>query len=145
MAVALIRGCLGKVKVATTFSGSYNAVAQMSDWQYEETSEQIDGSSMGSCTKSFVAGAKATTGTITCYWSDDDTTGQSVLIVGNTVYLKIYPGGSGSGMGFYRTASGSTGGAVITSVSRTGGGVDGIVGTTFGFAVNGQLTATAVP
>jgi len=142
MAVALIRGCLGKIKVGTTATAAGAAIAQMSDWQVEETSEQIDGSSMGSCVKSYVAGAKATTGTITCYWTDDDTTGQSVLIVGNTVHLKIYPGGSGSGMGFYKTP---TGGAVITSVSRTGGGVDGIVGSTFGYAVNGQLTTTAVP
>jgi hypothetical protein len=109
----------------------------MSDWQFEENSEQIEASSMGSCTKSFVAGAKATTGTITCWWDNDDTNGQGVLIVGNTVYLKIYPAGTGETM--YKTGSA---GAVITSVSRQGGGTDGVVGSTFGFAVNGQLTAT---
>lgn len=136
------RGCLGKVKVATTYSGTYTAIGQLADWNYEGTAEQIDASSMGSCAKSFIAGAKATTGTITCHWDDDDTNGQNVLIVGNTVHLKIYPAGSGSGMGFYRTG---TGGAVLTSEARSGNGVDGVVGANFGFAVNGQLTATAVP
>jgi len=136
------RGCLGKVKVSTTSGGTFTAIGQMTDWQYEETSEQLDASSMGSCTKSFVAGAKATTGTVTCWWDDDDTNGQNLMIVGNTVHLKIYPGGSGSGMGFYKTGSA---GAVLTSVARQGGGVDGIAGSTFGFAVNGQLTATSVP
>lgn len=137
------RGCSGVIKVAaspTASAGGYNAVAKVSDWQFEETSEQIDASSMGACVKSFLAGAKATTGTITCWWDNDDTNGQSVLIVGNTVGIKFYPAGTGETA--YRTASSSTGGAVITSVARQGGGVDGVVGSTFGFAVKGALTAT---
>lgn len=137
------RGCSGAITVSTTSGGTFTAIGQMSDWQFSETSEQIDASRMNnSCAKSFLAGAKATTGTVTCWWDDDDTNGQNVLIVGNTVHLKIYPGGTGSGLGFYKTPSA---GAVITSVERAGNGVDGVVGSTFGFAVNGQLTTTAVP
>lgn len=137
---APFRGCLGVIKVASAASAAasgYAAIANLSDWQFEETSEQIEASSMGSCAKSFVAGAKATTGTFTCWWNPDDTTGQAILIVGNTIGFKAYPAGTGETA--YKTGSG---GAVITSVARQGGGTDGVVGATFGFAVNGQLTAT---
>ena len=142
--MATTKGCLGRIQMATTATGAAAAtgMAELRDWSYEETSEQIDVSAMGDCTKKFDAGAKATSGSITAWWDPTDTTGQGVLVVGNTVFLEIYPGGTGSGKTFYKTPAG---GAVITSVSREGGGVDGTVGSTFGFTVNGSLTATSVP
>lgn len=138
--MATTRGCSGKVKVATTATGTPGLIGELRDWSFEETSEQIDASAMGDCTKKFVAGAKATTGSITCWWDGGDT-GQDALVVGNTVYLDIYPEGDSSSDVYY---AGPTGGAVITSVAREGGGVDGIVGSTFGFTINGTFSEATV-
>lgn len=136
------RGCLGKVKVNATTGATgtgLQAVGLIRDWNFEETAEQIDASVMGSCAKSYEAGATATTGQITAWWDADDA-GQAIFVIGNKVQLRIYPRGSGSGADYYRAAS-----ATITSKGHTGGGVDGIVTRTIGFAVNGAMTATAVP
>ena len=138
--MATTRGCSGKVKVASTATGTATAIGELRDWSFEETSEQIDTSAMGDCTKKFTAGAKATTGQLTVWWDGSDTA-QDYLIVGNTVYIDIYPEGDSSTDIYY---AGPTGGAVITSVSREGGGVDGVVGSTFGFTINGTFSEATV-
>ena len=137
------RGCMGIVRVAAAASGLTSTgalVGSLTNWSFEETSEQIDASTMGTCTKAFVAGAKATTGTFDVLW-DGDNGVQAIMSVGSTIHFRIYPEGTASTANFYKTG---TGGATVLSVSRSGGGVDGIVQSTFGWAVNGQLTATAV-
>jgi hypothetical protein len=139
--MATTRGCFGKIKSRVNgASGGLSVVGEARNWSYEETAEQLDASAMGDCTKKFVAGAQQTTGTVQTFWDSADA-GQGVFTVGATVDLELYPGGSGSGNAFYKTA---TGGATITSVARSGG-VDNIVENNFGFTVNGALIATSVP
>ncbi|RMF84580.1 MAG: hypothetical protein D6744_02865 [Planctomycetota bacterium] len=139
--MATTRGCSGKVKAGSAASAISTLIGELRDWSYEETSEQIDVSAMGDCTKKFAAGAKATQGQISAWWDGADS-GQNLLVVGNTVHLALYPGGDASGKVYYKTP---TGGAVITGVSREGGGVDGTVGASFTFTVNGALVTTSVP
>lgn len=143
--MSITRGCFGKVKAKVAgASGAAVAVGELSDWSFEESAEQIDSSSMGSCTKAFTAGAKQTTGSLTVHWDNADAA-QALFVVGDRLHLEVYPGGSGSGQAYYKTTDTATGGAVINSISRAGNGVDGIAGSVFGFAVNGELTATSVP
>ena len=144
--MATTRGCLGKVKILAAATGTpTQLIGELTDWSFEETADQVDTSIMGACVKKFDAGAKATTGQLTTWW-DADATGQAMFVVGNVVSLAIYPGGSGSGANFYRTPIATGGqGATITSLAHAGNGVDGTVGTTLGYSVNGSMTATAVP
>jgi hypothetical protein len=139
------RGCAGIVQIATTYSGAYTAVGRLSDWSFNTTAERIDASIMGSCTKSYVNGAAETTGTISAQWDGDDsiqTSLRSAVTAGTALFLRIYPEGTGSGANFYRS---TTSGVRILGVDTNGNGVDGIVASSFSFAANGGLTATAVP
>ena len=63
---------------------------------------------------------------------------RSTTEVGDAIALELYPGGTGSGSKYYK------GIANVDSVSRSGG-TEGAVESSFGFSVNGALTATAVP
>jgi hypothetical protein len=141
--MATYRGCNGKVKVkAVGATGGTVAVGELRNWSFTETSEQLDASAMGDCTKKFVAGAKETTGTIECWLDMADTTGQNMFVVGNAIIIEIYPNATGSTKPYYKTP---TAGATVVSRNPDAGGVDGIVGVSFGFAVNGAMTATALP
>lgn len=139
------RGCFGKIglKLSTTTSAA-GIMGELADWSYEETAEEIDASEMGDCTKKFVAGAQKTAGSITAHWDSADAV-QNLITVGATVQIEIYPGGNGSGATFYETPTGAGNGATVLSVSRAGNGVDGLVGNTFGFSVNGAMNTTSVP
>jgi len=138
--MATTRGCKGVVKIkAVGATSATNAVAELADWSYDESAEQIDVSAMGTCTKKYDAGAQSTTGQIRCHWDGTDTTGQNLLVVGSAVIIEVYPGGTATGTKYYKTGAS---GATILSVNRAGNGVDGTVGATFGYAVNGAMTAT---
>jgi len=139
--MAVTRGCLGKVfvKDAAVTSGE-TVMLRVRDWSFSESAERLETSEIGACTKTYVAGAVETSGTINVYW--DTTTGanQGQMTVANDVFMSLYPGGTGAGSTIYQTP---TGGANIQEVSRTGS-VDGIVETSYSFTVNGSLTTTSV-
>jgi hypothetical protein len=139
--MAVTRGCLGKiyVKDAAVTSGA-TQMLRVRDWSFSESAERLESSEIGSCTKTYVAGAVETSGTINVFW--DATTGanQSAMTVANDVYMEFYIAGYATGTAYYKTP---TGGANIQEVSRSGG-VDGIVQSTYSFTVNGSLTATSL-
>ncbi|MCB0247968.1 MAG: hypothetical protein KDI07_05270 [Anaerolineae bacterium] len=140
--MAVTRGCFGKVYAKDlAATGAATQVYEVRSWSYEETAERLDASEMGTCTKKFEAGAQETTGQIQCWWDPSATGNQGQLTVGNIVELELYPEGAGSGSVYYTTPAA---GATVLSVAREGS-VDGLVGSTFGWAVNGALTATTVP
>jgi hypothetical protein len=132
---------LGVVQISTVATSGYTALGNLTEWSYNQTSERIDASVMGSCTKAFEAGAIESIIEVACFW-DGDNAPQALLDPGDTVHLRIYPEGTGSGANWYKTP---TAGAVVLSVERSGGGVDGIVSLRSTLAVNGGMTATAVP
>jgi len=143
--MAVTRGCFGVVKAkAVGATSSTNAIGELKAWSFEETADQIDASELGTCTKKFVAGAKATSGSFECHWTTATGDYQTLFTIGDELNLEIYPGGTGSGQTFYKTGNTVGTGAIMTSISR-GGGVDDIVNSNYGFTVNGELTATAVP
>ena len=139
--MAVTRGCLGKiyVKDAAVTSGA-TQMLRVRDWSFSESAERLESSEIGACTKTYVAGAVETSGTINVWW--DATTGanQTQMSVANDVYIEFYMGGYTTGTAYYKTP---TGGANIQEVSRSGS-VDGIVETSFSFTVNGSLTATSL-
>ena len=138
------RGCSGVVRVAATASGTAttgSALGFLTDWSFNQQSEQIDASVMGSCAKSFVAGAVKTDCHIDGLW-DGDNAIQTLLAAGSTVHLRIYPEGIASTANYYKTGAA---GAVVLSAERKANGVDGVVGFSSDLAVNGLMTATAVP
>lgn len=136
------RGCSGKVYASTT-TGTPAELADVTEWSFESTAENLDASVMGACTKSFVAGPNETSGSLTCNWAQEtfasrDAEQTLLEAVGTNVKLVLFPAGSTAGKTKYTASS-----ALITSV-RIGASVNGFVQSTFGFFVNGSMTAAAV-
>lgn len=139
------RGCSGTVYTGSvlTATGATAAVADVTEWSFESTAEQLDSSVMGACTKSFTAGPVETSGTLTCNWAQavfasKDAEQALLEAVGTNVKLVLYPAGTTVGNTKYTALS-----ALLTSV-RIGASVNGFVQSTFGFFVNGSFTAAAI-
>lgn len=139
------RGCSGKVYTGSvlTATGATAEVADVTEWSFEATAEQLDSSVMGACTKSFTAGPVQTSGTLTCNWAQEtfaskDAEQALLEACGTNVKLVLYPAGNAVGKTKYTANS-----ALLTSV-RVGASVNGFVSSTFNFFVNGSFTAAAV-
>lgn len=118
--MAAHHGNEGTVKVST------NEVAEVQDWSYEDTVDLVEKSAMGDTTKSYLAGLKDGSGSVSCLWDETDTTGQGALVVGASVVLNLYPEGAATG------ATYKTGTVVVESVSVEGA-KDDIVKQSFSF------------
>lgn len=143
--MAAIRGCLGKVFAGATptATGATAEVADVTEWSFEATAENLDASVMGACTKEFVAGPVETSGTLTCNWAQQPVSSadaEQIILgaVGTNVKLELFPAGNGVGSRRYRANS-----ALITSV-RHSAAVNGFIQSTFNFFVNGSFVASAV-
>lgn len=139
------RGCFGIIKAkAVGATSAASAIGELRSYSQEESSEQIDASAMGTCTKKFQAGAKATALNFTAWWSTATADLQSLLAIGSELSLELYPGGDASGATYYKTGNATGSGAVILN-KTIGGEVDGLVELSVGSNVNGEMTATSVP
>lgn len=140
--MAAIRGCLGKVYVGSTLTatGATAEVADVTEWSFESTAEQLDASVMGACTKEFVAGPVETQVQLTCNWAQNPVSSadaEQVILaaVGNNAKLVLYPAGTTAGNRKYTALS-----ALIQSV-RIGATVNGFVQASMNLFVNGAMTA----
>lgn len=140
--MAAVRGCLGKVYTSAT-GGSPAQVADVTGWSFESSSEQLDASVMGACTKEFVAGPVQTQVQLDCNWAEEPVASadaEQVLLsaVGTNVKLVLYPAGNAVGQRKWTANS-----ALITNV-RKGAQVQGFITASFTLFVNGSLTAGTV-
>jgi len=126
------RGCKGVIKVGDTPI----VVLELTDFDFTETADEIDTSSMGTCSKKSEAGAIKTAGNFTCFWDASDA-GQNLLVVGESINVEIYPGGDATGMTYYK-------GNVIMFTHGISSSVGGVVSQPYGFSVNGKLTVDIV-
>jgi hypothetical protein len=120
------KGCEGSVKVGT------DVVAEVRDWSLDETTEILDVSTLGSCSKKKKAGMTDGTGSISCLWDDTDTVGQGALTNGAKVELNLYPKGDTTGSAFVTFQ------AIITSAGISGS-FDGMVEKTFNYEATGAI------
>lgn len=97
--------------------GTSNALAEVQTWSYDEEDVNVeDASAMGDAAEVPVpSGCKRGSGSIECYWDDDDADGQDALAVGDTVTLTLYPGGNDTGKTKY------SGSVVVTKRGYSGG------------------------
>lgn len=120
-------GVDGVVKVGTA------AVAEVRNWSVNETADTIEDSTMNDTSKTFQAGMKSWSGSLTAFWDETDTTGQVALTVGSSATLNLYPEGSTTGDIYY------SGSAIINSIGVSVP-TNGMVERTIGFQGNGALT-----
>lgn len=108
-------------------------VAEVKSFDITETDNVIESTSMGDASKTFEAGLKEASGTITCHFDKADSTGQEAMTVGASVSLKLYPEGNSTGN---REISFT---AQITSVGVSEA-INEIVERSFGFTADGDVT-----
>ena len=125
------RACLGVVEI-----GSGPAiVGELTAWDANGVADEIDVSSMGTCTASSVAGVKKTTGTLTCNYDPDDA-GQLLFVIGTAQQLIIYPFGKGVGEPVWTAAS-----ATILQ-NNLSAEVNGVVTIGMSYSINGEFVIT---
>jgi hypothetical protein len=124
--MAAIRGCLGIVSIGATPT----VIGEVTAYTINAVADEIDTSSMGSCTASSIAGSKKTTGTVSANYDPDDA-GQLLMVIGNVVQLVIQPEGAG---GVTWTAAEAT--ILANSVSAE---VNGVVTIEMSYSINGEF------
>jgi len=125
--MATVSGNSGAVYIGS------NQVAEVKSFDITETDNIIESTSMGDTSKTFEAGLKEASGTITCHFDKSDSTGQEAMTVGASVTLNLYPEGNSTGN---REISMT---AQITSVGVSEA-INEIVERSFGFTADGAVT-----
>jgi len=112
-----------------------NAVLEVTGFSFTETAEYAEDTTLSDTSKSYnVTAIKSWNGSITCFWDEEDTTGQVALAPGANVSLVLAPEGVAAGDTRY------SGNALVTEITRNvqRGAITEI---TFNFIGNGTLTA----
>lgn len=120
-------GVDGVVKVGT------NTVAEVRNWSVSESADTIEDTTINDTSRTYQAGLKSWSGSLTAFWDETDTNGQVALTVGSSAVLNLYPEGATTGDIYY------SGTAIINSVGvsvPTGGMIERSIG----FQGSGALT-----
>ena len=125
--MAQFRACNGVVKVGA----GPTVVGEIRSWSFNQEAEEIDVSSMGTCTKASQAGAVKTSIEVGAWWDPADA-GQILFSPGQEVQLEIFPDGEGSGKTAYT-------GMMRVLTNNTSGDVDGVVESEFSGTINGAF------
>ena len=124
-------GSEGTVKIGA------NAVAEIRSFSLEESCEVIEDTTMGDTARSYIAGLKSYSGTLSCYWDETDTNGQQAIDIGSALTINWYPEGADSGDLYY------TGSVIVVSKSVSSS-FDGMVEAEYGVTGNGALSEATV-
>ena len=113
-----------------------NAIAEIDEWEFTESVDPVDDTSMGDTYATHIAnsGIKKWNGSMTCHWDEADTNGQVLMIPGASLTLNLYPEGATSGDIYW------TGTASITERGHTVKKDGETEKATFTFLGNGALT-----
>lgn len=114
-----------------------NQVAEVRSFSIDEVMDTIEDTSMGDSSRTFKAGLKQFTATVSAFWDETDTNGQGGFDVGSEVTLKLYPEGNASGDTYYSGTALVTGKTINSSF-------DGMVEAEYSFQGSGALTETTV-
>jgi len=128
--MAQFRACNGVVKVGA----SPQVVGELRNWAFSQEADEIDTSSMGTCTKSSQAGAVKTSIEVAVWWDPDDV-GQLDFVPGDEIAIEIFPDGEGAGNTAYT-------GLMRVLTNNTSGDVDGVVESEYTGTVNGGFPAS---
>lgn len=114
-----------------------NQVAEVRSFSVDEVMDTIEDTAMGDSSRTYKAGLKQFTATVSAFWDETDTNGQGGFDVGSEVTLKLYPEGNASGDTYYSGTALVTGKTINSSF-------DGMVEAEYSFQGSGALTETTV-
>lgn len=122
-------GSEGLVRIST------NNVAEVTGFSFTETAEYAEDTTLADTNKTYNTTAiKSWSGTVTCFWDEENTSYQSGFAPGSNVALVLAPEGVESGDTRW------TGNALVTEITRNvqRGAITEV---TFNFIGNGALTS----
>jgi len=122
-------GSEGTIKVGT------DTVGELRSYSLETTGATIESTNMGTIARTYKAGLTGWSGTASLYWDELDA-GQTALIVGTEITIKVYPEGASTGDKYF------SGSAIVTAKSVSAS-FDGLVESTISFTGNGALTSAS--
>lgn len=122
-------GSEGLVRIST------NNVAEVTGFSFTETAEYAEDTNLSDTNKTYnTVAIKSWSGTVTCFWDEENTSYQSGFSPGSNVALVLAPEGVDSGDTRW------TGNALVTEITRNvqRGAITEV---TFNFIGNGALTS----
>lgn len=114
-----------------------NTISELRAWQFTETAETSDTSTLGTTARTHIKTVTTWEGSFTTNWDETDATGQGAMSIGASLTLNMYPEGSAGSSTFY------TGTATITGIDRNADN-DSVVNATYSFQGDGALTESTV-
>ncbi len=131
--MAAITGFSGVLK-AVTNGGTLAVVSELKSWSVEESADTVEATTMGNTVKTFTKTLKSWTGSCELNYEPGNAA-QADLLIGESIDLEFYPGGTG--------ASTKWGGTAIVTGASASGDVGDLVGSSISFQGTGALTITA--
>lgn len=101
--MAKYAGRKGKVMIGAA-AGSAAILVNLAQWSIDRTSERFDVTSFGDSNKTYVQGLPDLTGSISGFWSHDETTLFDAAIAAGAVNMYLYPSTDAAGIYWYGTA-----------------------------------------
>lgn len=118
-------------------------VGEVRSFNFNSTAQLISTKKLGDLWETYKSGVHAATGKITCFWDENDTTGQIALqtafLAGTSVTLTLCPEGYTTGDAAFSLT------AFLDSLDLEVSDNDAIIGATFGFKASGALTSVTAP
>ena len=135
--MAAASGNGGVLQVSAGGTTLLQAVASLTSWSLDKTSEVIETSAMGtSATRTYISGQTGFSGSADALWNDDDAAQEAIQTAldgqDDLFSIKLYPVGTSSG-DFWSA------GVIITGISFTSS-LNSPVGFSFTFQGTGTLT-----
>ena len=135
--MAAASGNGGVLQVSAGGTTLLQAVASLTSWSLDKTSEVIETSTMGtSATRTYISGQTGFSGSADALWNDDDAAQEAIQTAldsqDDLFSIKLYPVGTSAG-DFW------SGGVIITGINFTAA-LNSPVGFSFTFQGTGTLT-----
>lgn len=135
--MAAASGNGGVLQVSAGGTTLTSAVASLTSWTLDKSSEVIETSAMGtSATRTYISGQTGFSGSADALWNDDDAAQEAIQTAldgqDNSFTVKLYPVGTSAGDYW-------SGGIIITGISFTAS-LNSPVGFSFTFQGTGTLT-----
>lgn len=129
--MATHKGSEGLVKVGSA------TVAEVKSYSLEESADTLETTKMGDAARTYLPSLTSFSGSVDCFWDEQDSNGQVALAVGASVTLVFYPEGAASGDTYY------SGTALVTGKTITGS-FDGMVEASISVQGTGALSTATV-
>lgn len=129
--MAIHKGSEGTVKSGT------DVIAGVKSWSLEQTVDTLETTVIGNTSRSYTTGLNTFSGSMDVFWDPADTGQATLLVLGASVTVNLYPEGETSGDTYY------SGTVLISSISQSVS-PEGLIEASISFQGTGDLSITTI-